>query len=49
MLHHFVHRGGGGFAAGMRFGSLKRRYAEEYALLGAERDGVYYEQAEAFE
>jgi hypothetical protein len=36
MLHRFVHRRVGGFAAGMRFGSLRRRYAEEYALLEAE-------------
>jgi hypothetical protein len=50
MLHRFVHRGGGGgFAAGMRFGSLRRRCAEEYALLGAGRDGGEpYEQREMF-
>jgi hypothetical protein len=36
MLRRFVQRGGGGFAAGMRFSSLRRRYAEEYALLEAE-------------
>jgi hypothetical protein len=33
----------------MRFGSLRRRCAEEYALLRAERHGVYYELPEAFE
>ena len=49
MLHRFVHRRVGGFAAGMRLGSLRNRYPEEYAVLGAERNGEPYEQPEAFE
>jgi hypothetical protein len=45
-LYQFVHRGAGGMAGGMWFGSLRARYPEEYGLLRAERDG--YEQREIF-
>jgi hypothetical protein len=45
-LYQFVHRGAGGMAGGMWFGSLRARYPEEYRLLKAERGG--YEQREIF-
>jgi hypothetical protein len=45
-LYQFVHRGAGGMAGGMWYGSLRARYPEEYRLLKAEREG--YEQKELF-
>jgi hypothetical protein len=45
-LYQFVHRGAGGMAGGMWYGSLRARYPEEYRLLKAEREG--YEQQEMF-
>jgi hypothetical protein len=48
-LHHFVHCGPSSWATGMRFGSLRNKYPEEYRLLKAERDGELYDQQELFE
>ena len=47
MMHRLVTRGVHSPGAGMRLGSLRRRYPEEYGLLRAERNGeLYYEQQE---
>lgn len=45
-LYRFINEGVGGSAAGMRFGNLKKKYPEEYAMLKAECEGELYEQQE---
>jgi hypothetical protein len=47
-LYHFVHRKPRNCKTGMWIGNPRYKYAQEHALLEAQRDGGLYAQRETF-